>query len=172
MGSCTAGGAYVPAMSDEVVMVDKNATIFLGGPPLVQAATGEVISAEKLGGAHLHSTESGVSDHFAYNEEHGLQLARAIVHNLSTHSHFTENCHNKILPQEPLFDADELNGIISVDHKRSFSMKAVLGRVLDGSRFHEFKARYGSSLLTGFGHLYGHPVGIVANNGVLFSESA
>lgn len=163
MGSCTAGGAYVPSMSDEVVMVHKNSTVFLGGPPLVQAATGEKVSAEDLGGARLHSEQSGVSDHLAYSEEHATQLARAIVANLGTSSYYKENSHNRQLPEEPLFPAHELNGVISVDHKRPINIKAVLARTLDGSRFHEFKARYGTTLVTGFGHLYGHPVGIVAN---------
>jgi len=172
MGSCTAGGAYVPSMSDEVVMVHKKGTVFLGGPPLVQAATGEIVTEEELGGAVLHSEQSGVSDHLAYSEAHSIQLARSIVANLSTKSYLRENSHNKLMPEEPLFSADELNGIISVDHKRPINMKAVLARVLDGSRFHEFKERYGPTLLTGFGHLYGHPVGIVANQGVLFSEAA
>lgn len=172
MGSCTAGGAYVPSMSDEVVMVHNKGTVFLGGPPLVQAATGEVVSAEELGGATLHSEESGVSDHIALNETHACQLTRSIVSNLGVKSYYMENSHNKVRVEAPLFEQDELNGIISVDHKRNFSMRDVLGRVLDGSKFHEFKERYGKTLITGFGHLYGHPVGIVANNGVLFSESA
>lgn len=172
MGSCTAGGAYVPSMSDEVVMVHKKGTVFLGGPPLVQAATGEIVTEEALGGATLHSEQSGVSDHLAYTEAHSVQLARSIVANLSTKSYYRENSHNRILAEDPLFAADDLNGIISVDHKRTISMKGVLSRILDGSRFHEFKERYGQTLVTGFGHMYGHPVGIVANQGVLFSEAA
>ena len=172
LGSCTAGGAYVPSMSDEVVMVHKKGTVFLGGPPLVQAATGEIVTEEELGGATLHSEESGVSDHLAMNEAHAFQLARSIIANLSTKSYLSENSFNRASVDEPLFDQDELNGIISVDHKRMFSMKSVLGRILDGSRFHEFKERYGPTLITGYGHLYGFPVGIVANNGVLYSESA
>lgn len=172
MGSCTAGGAYVPSMSDEVVMVHKKGTVFLGGPPLVQAATGEIVTDEELGGATLHSEESGVSDHIAMNEPHAFQISRSIIANLGVKNYYSENCHNRVAPEDPLFAADELNGVISVDHKRNFSMRDVLGRVLDGSRFHEFKERYGTSLITGYGHLYGHPVGIVANNGVLFSESA
>jgi len=159
-------------MSDEVVMVHKKGTVFLGGPPLVQAATGEIVTDEELGGATLHSEESGVSDHIALNEAHAFQLARSIVANLGTKSHYQENSHNRVIAEDPLFAAEELNGIISVDHKRNFSMRDVLGRVLDGSRFHEFKERYGPTLITGYGHLYGHPVGIVANNGVLFSEAA
>ena len=172
MGSCTAGGAYVPAMSDEVVIVKGKGTIFLGGPPLVQAATGEVVTDEELGGADLHTKESGVADHLAYNELHAIQLARSIVQNLSTTNSFAENTRNMIKPEEPLYPKEDLNGIIPVDHKKPFDMYAVLSRVLDGSRFHEFKEHYGNTLITGFGHLYGHPVGIVANNGVLFSESA
>ena len=172
MGSCTAGGAYVPAMSDEVVMVKQRGTVFLGGPPLVQAATGEIVSDEQLGGANLHCEESGVSDHLAVNENHAYQLTRAIVQNLRIKNSFKENSHNRERPFEPLYSADELNGIIPVDHKRNFDMYAVLARLLDRSRFHEFKERYGSTLITGFGNLYGYPVGIVANNGVLFSESA
>ena len=172
MGSCTAGGAYVPAMSDEVVMVKKKGTIFLGGPPLVQAATGEVVTDEELGGADLHCSESGVSDHLAYNERHALQIARSIVQNLGTANAYAENTRNRIEPTRPLFPSEDLNGIIPVDHKKPFDMYAVLSRILDGSRFHEFKEHYGQTLITGYGHLYGYPVGIVANNGVLFSESA
>ena len=172
MGSCTAGGAYVPAMSDEVVIVKNKGTIFLGGPPLVQAATGEIVTDEELGGADLHTKESGVADHLAYNEEHAIQIARSIMQNLSTTNSFQENTRNMIEPEEPLYPKEDLNGIIPVDHKKPFDMYAVLSRVLDGSRFHEFKEHYGNTLITGFGHLYGMPVGIVANNGVLFSESA
>lgn len=172
LGSCTAGGAYIPSMSDEVIMVHKKGTVFLGGPPLVQAATGEIVTDEDLGGATLHSEQSGVSDHLAFNETHAFQLARSILANIGTKSYYLENSHNRIVPEEPIYNQDELNGIISVDHKKSISIKGVLGRVLDGSRFHEFKERYGSSLICGYGHLYGHPVGIVANQGVLFSESA
>lgn len=172
MGSCTAGGAYVPAMSDEVVIVKNKGTIFLGGPPLVQAATGEVVTDEELGGAHLHTHESGVADHLAHSEEHAIQLARSIVQNLSTDNSFGPNTMKMREPEAPLYPSEDLNGIIPVDHKKPFDMYAVLSRILDGSRFHEFKENYGNTLITGFGHLYGHPVGIVANNGVLFSESA
>lgn len=122
-----------------------------------------MVTDEELGGATLHSEQSGVSDHLAYNENHAFQLARSILSNISTKTYYLENSHNRIAPEDPLYDADELNGIIAVDHKRNISIKGVLGRVLDGSRFHEFKERYGSTLVTGFGHLYGHPVGIVAN---------
>jgi len=139
MGSCTAGGAYVPAMSDEVVMVKKNGTIFLGGPPLVQAATGEVVSAEELGGADLHCRESGVADHLAYNETHAIQLARSIVQNIKMETHLEKNSESRVEPQAPLFPEEDLNGIIPVDHKKPFDMYAVLSRVLDASRFHEFK---------------------------------
>jgi 3-methylcrotonyl-CoA carboxylase beta subunit len=172
MGSCTAGGAYVPAMSDEVVMVKRRGTVFLGGPPLVQAATGERVTEEELGGANLHCEESGVSDHLAKNEQHAFQIARSIVANLGVKNYLQENKHNRIRPEDPLFSQDELNGIIPVDHKKKLDMHLVLGRIMDGSRFHEFKERYGTTLITGFGHMYGYPVGIVANNGVLFSESA
>ena len=172
MGSCTAGGAYVPAMSDEVIMVKNQATVFLGGPPLVQAATGEVVTEEQLGGANLHCEESGVSDHLAQNETHAIQIARSICSNLNMKSYLKENSEKMIQPQKPLFDTDELNGIIPTDPKKKFNMYAVMSRLLDGSRFHEFKQRYGTTLITGFGHLHGNPVGIVANNGVLFAESA
>jgi len=172
MGSCTAGGAYVPAMSDEVVMVKKRGTVFLGGPPLVQAATGEVVNDEELGGANVHCEESGVSDHLAQSEKHAYQICRSIVANLGVKNFLNENKHNRLRPEDPLFPADELNGIIPVDHKRPLNMHHVLGRLMDGSRFHEFKERYGTTLITGFGNLYGYPVGVVANNGVLFSESS
>jgi 3-methylcrotonyl-CoA carboxylase beta subunit len=172
-GSCTAGGAYVPAMADESVIVHENGTIFLAGPPLVKAATGEVIEAEDLGGATVHSEKSGVTDHFAINETHGLKLARDIVANLNTKSFLEENSHNRIESEEPIFDPEELNGILTVDFNRqSIDVKKVLARILDGSKFHEFKEKYGSTLICGYGRLYGYPVGIVANNGVLFSESA
>lgn len=173
LGSCTAGGAYVPAMADESVIVHKNGTIFLGGPPLVKAATGEIINAEELGGATVHSEKSGVTDHFAVNEKHALKLARDIVCNLNTKSYLEENSHNRITSEEPIYDAEELNGILTTNfNKQNIDVKKVLARVLDGSKFHEFKEKFGPSLVTGFGRLYGYPVGVVANNGVLFSESA
>lgn len=172
MGSCTAGGAYVPAMSDEVVMVKKNGTIFLGGPPLVQAATGEVVTSEELGGADLHCRESGVADHLAYNEAHAIQIARSIVQNIKMETFYDENTKELMEPESPLYPQSDLNGIIPIDHKKPFDMYAVLSRVLDGSKFHEFKEHYGKTLITGFGNLYGHKVGVVANNGVLFSEAA
>ena len=162
----------MPAMSDEVVMVKKRGTVFLGGPPLVQAATGEIVTDEELGGANLHCEESGVSDHLAQSEKHAYQICRSIVANLGVKNFLNENKHNRLRPEEPLFPADELNGIIPVDHKRPLNMHHVLGRLMDGSRFHEFKERYGTTLITGFGNLYGYPVGVVANNGVLFSESS
>ena len=169
MGSCTAGGAYVPAMSDESVIVKEQGTIFLGGPPLVKAATGEVVDAEELGGADVHTRISGVADHFAEDDRHALQIARGIVGSLNR---------AKVLPvatqpsREPLFAAEELYGIVPKDARRPFDIREVIARVVDGSEFQEFKARYGSTLVTGFAHLHGYPVGIVANNGILFAESA
>lgn len=172
-GSCTAGGAYIPAMADESVIVHKNGTIFLGGPPLVKAATGEIVSAEELGGATLHSEKSGVTDHFAINEDHGMKLVRDIVGNMNIKSYLEENSHNRVATEAPIFDEEELNGILTLNFtKEKVDVKKVLARVLDGSKFHEFKEKYGNTLVCGFGRLYGHPVGVVANNGVLFSESA
>ncbi|KAF1708034.1 carboxyl transferase domain-containing protein [Pseudoxanthomonas sacheonensis] len=169
MGSCTAGGAYVPAMCDESVIVKEQGTIFLGGPPLVKAATGEVVDAEALGGADVHTSVSGVADHFAEDDRDALQIARNLVANLNR---------RKVLPlavrepQEPLFAAHELYGIVPKDTRRPFDIREVIARIVDGSRFDEFKARYGKTLITGFAHLHGYPVGIVANNGILFAESA
>jgi len=169
MGSCTAGGAYVPAMCDESVIVKEQGTIFLGGPPLVKAATGEVVDAEALGGADVHTSVSGVADHFAEDDRDALQIARNLVGNLNR---------RKILPlavrepQEPLFAAQELYGIVPKDTRRPFDIREVIARIVDGSRFDEFKARYGKTLITGFAHLHGYPVGIIANNGILFAESA
>lgn len=169
MGSCTAGGAYVPAMADENVIVKENGTIFLGGPPLVKAATGEEVSAQELGGAYVHCEVSGVTDHFAENDEHALQITRNIVANLN----HRKKMH---LPQspvvEPIYPAEEIYGIISKDTKIPYDVREVIARLVDGSEFHEFKSGYGSSLVCGFAKIYGYPVGIVANNGVLFSESA
>jgi 3-methylcrotonyl-CoA carboxylase beta subunit len=172
LGSCTAGGAYVPAMADECVIVKGNGTIFLGGPPLVKAATGEVVSAEDLGGATLHCQTSGVADHYAVNEEHALALARRIVANLNPG--FTKSSpKTDVAPvEEPLFPASELGNIIPADRRKPFDIRKILARILDGSRFDEFKPLYGPTLVTGFGRLYGITVGIVANNGILFSESA
>ena len=169
MGSCTAGGAYVPAMSDESVIVKEQGTIFLGGPPLVKAATGEVVDAEALGGADVHTAVSGVADHFAENDRHALQIARDIVGNFNR---------RKTLPlavravREPLHPAEELYGIVPKDARRTFDIREVIARIVDGSELQEFKARYGKTLITGFAHLHGYPVGIIANNGILFSESA
>lgn len=169
MGSCTAGGAYVPAMCDESIIVKEQGTIFLGGPPLVKAATGEVVDAEALGGADVHTSVSGVADHFAEDDRDALQIARNLVGNLNR---------RKILPlavrepQEPLFAAQELYGIVPKDTRRPFDIREVIARIVDGSRFDEFKARYGKTLITGFAHLHGYPVGIIANNGILFAESA
>ncbi|MFC3552241.1 carboxyl transferase domain-containing protein [Lysobacter cavernae] len=169
MGSCTAGGAYVPAMCDESVIVKEQGTIFLGGPPLVKAATGEVVDAEALGGADVHTSVSGVADHFAEDDRHALQIARDIVGSLNR---------RKTLPlaerpaREPLYTAEELYGIVPKDTRRPFDIREVIARVVDGSEFQEFKARYGKTLVTGFAHLHGYPVGIVANNGILFAESA
>jgi acetyl-CoA carboxylase carboxyltransferase component len=169
MGSCTAGGAYVPAMSDETVIVQGTGTIFLGGPPLVKAATGEEVSAEDLGGAAVHTEISGVADHFAVNDEHALALVRSIVANLHRRKTLpwpvTE-------PEAPAYPADDLYGIIPADPRQSFDVREVIARLVDGSRFHEFKARYGVTLVCGFARLAGYPVGIIANNGILFSESA
>lgn len=169
MGSCTAGGAYVPAMADESIIVKKSGTIFLGGPPLVKAATGEVVSAEELGGADLHCKTSGVTDHYAENDEHALAIARRVVSNLN----YVKKPEVQITPTvEPLFDAAELTEMAPVDLTKPFDVKAVLARILDGSVFDEFKPLYGNTLITGFGRIHGYPVGIVANNGILFSESA
>jgi len=169
MGSCTAGGAYVPAMSDETIIVRDQGTIFLGGPPLVKAATGEVVSAEDLGGADVHTRLSGVADHFAENDAHALYIARGIVANL-----------NRVKPvalalgggEEPAYDPEEIYGIVPAGARKPYDVREVIARIVDGSRFDEFKSRYGTTLVTGFAHLYGYPIGIVANNGILFGESA
>ncbi len=169
MGSCTAGGAYVPAMSDETVIVKEQGTIFLAGPPLVQAATGEVISAEDLGGGDLHSRRSGVTDHLAEDDEHALTIVRDIVSHLGTRHH-----HDLPLqePRAPRYPAEDLYGIVPDDVRAPYDVHEVIARLVDGSEFHEFKALYGSSLVCGFAHIQGMPVAILANNGVLFSESA
>ena len=169
MGSCTAGGAYVPAMSDETIIVRNQGTIFLGGPPLVKAAIGEVVSAEDLGGGDVHTRLSGVADHLADNDLHALQIARSVVANLNWRKE------PQLLlqtPRAPLFDASDLYGIIPTDARKPYDVREIIARIVDGSDFDEFKARYGSTLVTGFAHIEGMPVGIVANNGVLFSESA
>ena len=170
MGSCTAGGAYVPAMSDESIIVKGTGTIFLGGPPLVKAATGEVVSAEDLGGADVHCRTSGVTDHYANSDEHALSLARNVVANLNWKTSASSAADEVI--EAPLFSAAEMGAIIPVDTKKSFDVRKIISRIVDGSRFHEFKALYAPTLVTGFGKLYGKPVGIIANNGILFSESA
>ncbi len=169
MGSCTAGGAYVPAMADESIMVKNQATIFLGGPPLVKAATGEVISAEELGGADVHCRHSGVADHCAENDAHALHLARIAINNLNRRK---EVYLNRIETIEPLYDSQELNGIVPTDPRKPFDIREIIARLVDGSEFDEFKALFGTTLVCGFAHLYGYPVGIIANNGILFSESA
>ncbi len=169
MGSCTAGGAYVPAMADESIMVRKQATIFLGGPPLVKAATGEDVSAEELGGADLHTRESGVADHLAVDDEHALAITRRIVRNLNRKKEIGLDLRE---PRPPLHDPRELYGIVPTDLRQPYDVREVIARIVDGSDFDEFKQNYGTTLVTGFAHIYGMPVGIIANNGVLFSESA
>ncbi len=169
MGSCTAGGAYVPAMSDESIIVKEQGTIFLGGPPLVKAAIGEVVSAEDLGGGDVHTRLSGVADHLAQDDTHALALARRAV----AHLNRSKPQPLKLQPpRAPLYDAAELHGIIPTDPRKPYDVREIIARLVDGSEFDEFKARYGTTLVTGFAHLEGMPVGIVANNGVLFSESA
>ena len=170
MGSCTAGGAYVPAMSDEAVIVKGTGTIFLGGPPLVKAATGEEVTAEELGGADVHARTSGVADHYAVSDEHALALVREIVANLSGRA--PEPPWKRDEPVEPLHDPEELYGIVPADYAKGYDVREVIARIVDGSDFHEFKALYGETLVCGFAHIDGFPVGILANNGVLFSESA
>jgi 3-methylcrotonyl-CoA carboxylase beta subunit len=169
MGSCTAGGAYVPAMSDETIIVRNQGTIFLGGPPLVKAATGEVVSAEELGGAEVHAKKSGVADYMAENDRHALTLCRQIVGGLNTKNSVDIPLGK---PAEPKYDADELDGIVPVDLKKQYDVREVIARLVDGSEFDEFKALYGTTLVTGFAHIHGIPVGILGNNGILFSESA
>ena len=169
MGSCTAGGAYVPAMSDEAIIVKNQGTIFLGGPPLVKAATGEVVSAEDLGGGDVHTRLSGVADHLAENDLHALAIARASIANLNWRK---PEQMKLVPPRAPLFDQAELHGVIPKDPRKPFDVREIIARIVDGSEFDEFKARYGATLVTGFAHIEGMPVGIVANNGILFSESA
>jgi len=170
MGSCTAGGAYVPAMSDETVIVKGTGTIFLAGPPLVKAATGEEVTAEELGGADVHARTSGVADHYAVSDEHALALVREIVANLSRRG--PEPPWDREPPMDPLHDPEELYGIVPGDYAKGYDVREVIARIVDGSEFHEFKALYGETLVCGFAHIEGFPVGILANNGVLFSESA
>ena len=169
MGSCTAGGAYVPAMSDEVVIVKGTGTIFLGGPPLVKAATGEEVTAEELGGADVHTRRSGVADHFAENDEHALAIVRSIMENLNAEKSPPWTVEE---PEEPLYDAEDIYGIVPRDYRQGYDVREVIARIVDGSRLHEFKPLYGETLVCGFARLMGIPVGILANNGILFSESA
>ena len=169
MGSCTAGGAYVPAMSDEVVIVKGTGTIFLGGPPLVKAATGEVVSAEDLGGGALHARTSGVVDHLADDDAHALNIVRRIVSQLAPRC---ERPWGSRPVESPLYDPTEIYGVVPEDSKTPYDVREIIARIVDGSKFQEFKAEYGTTLVTGFSHIHGHPVGIVANNGILFSESA
>ncbi len=169
MGSCTAGGAYVPAMSDESIIVKEQGTIFLAGPPLVKAAIGEIVSAEDLGGGDVHTRLSGVADHLAQNDTHALAIARQAVAHLNWRKDVPLRT---IEPRAPLFDTQELHGVIPTDTRKPFDVREIIARIVDGSEFEEFKARYGTTLVTGFAHIEGMPVGIIANNGVLFSESA
>ena len=169
MGSCTAGGAYVPAMSDETVIVEGAGTIFLGGPPLVKAATGEEVSAEDLGGARVHTERSGVADHRAASDEHALAIVRSIMGSLPD---TRQSPWPVRAPELPLYPAEDLYGLVPVDARHGFEVREVIARIVDGSRFHEFKAAYGSTLVCGFAHIMGYPAGIIANNGILFSESA
>ncbi|HEY5902413.1 MAG TPA: carboxyl transferase domain-containing protein, partial [Anaerolineales bacterium] len=173
MGSSTAGGAYVPAMSDETVIVRGTGTIFLGGPPLVKAATGEDVSAEELGGADVHTRLSGVADHFAEDDDHALEILRSIVETLPRgHVHSYLSGLDVTAPEEPLYAAEELYGILPASFRETYDVREIIARLVDGSKFREFKARYGTTLVCGFARIWGYPVGIVANNGVLFSESA
>jgi 3-methylcrotonyl-CoA carboxylase beta subunit len=169
MGSCTAGGAYVPAMSEQTIIVKNQGTIFLGGPPLVKAATGEIVSAEELGGGDTHSRISGVADYLADNDEHALELAREAISHLNRPSPFSLE---RATPEEPLYDPREIAGILPKDLRQPFDVREIIARLVDGSRFHEFKPLYGTTLVCGFAHLHGIPVGIIANNGILFSESS
>jgi len=169
MGSCTAGGAYVPAMSDETVIVKGQGTIFLGGPPLVKAATGEVVTPEELGGAEVHTRQSGVADHYAQNDAHALAIVRSIVANLNRRKNVSLELRE---PAEPLYAAEELHGVIPVDTRKPYDVREVLARIVDASELDEFKQNYGTTLVTGFARIWGYPVGVLANNGILYSESA
>ena len=169
MGSCTAGGAYVPAMSDESIIVKGQGTIFLGGPPLVKAATGEVVTAEELGGADVHTRTSGVADHYALDDAHALSLVRKIIGNLNTKKIVTLDVRE---PRDPLYPAEELYGVIPADPRKPYDVREIIARVVDGSELDEFKQNYGTTLVTGFARLHGYPVAILANNGILFSESS
>ncbi len=170
MGSCTAGGAYVPAMSDENIIVKDNGTIFLGGPPLVRAATGEVVTSQELGGAEVHCEISGVTDHYAEDDEHALEIARTIV----SHLNLKKQVHHLKMQavEDPVYSLEEIYGVIPADSRKPFDVREIIARIVDGSKLHEFKANFGKTLVTGFAHIWGFPVGIIANNGVLFSESA
>ena len=169
MGFCTAGGAYLPAMSDETIIVKEEGTIYIGGPPLVKAATGVDVTAEELGGADVHCRISGVSDHYALNDKHAIEILRNIVENLEGPKRFELEVTE---PEEPYYDPEEIYGIIPKHLKKSFDAREVIARIVDGSKFHEFKEFYGPTLVCGFARIMGYPVGILANNGVLFSESA
>jgi 3-methylcrotonyl-CoA carboxylase beta subunit len=169
MGSCTAGGAYVPAMSDESIIVKGQGTIFLGGPPLVKAATGEEVTPEELGGADVHTKVSGVSDHYAQNDAHALAICRRIVANLNTRKHVSLDVRE---PREPLYPAEDIYGVIPSDVRKPYDVREVIARVVDGSELDEFKQNYGTTLVTGFAHLHGYPVALLANNGILYSESS
>ncbi len=169
MGSCTAGGAYVPAMADESIIVKEQGTIFLGGPPLVKAATGETVTAEELGGADVHARTSGVVDHYANDDRHALGIARRIVANLNTRKRHALDVRE---PREPVLDPEEIYGVIPDDTRKPYDIREVIGRIVDASELDEFKQLYGTTLVCGFTHIHGYPVGIVANNGILFSESA
>jgi 3-methylcrotonyl-CoA carboxylase beta subunit len=169
MGSCTAGGAYMPAMSDESIIVRNQGTIFLGGPPLVKAATGEVVTSEELGGGDVHTRLSGVADHLAMNDHHALQIARDIIDNLNLQKPQPLSLRESVPPK---YDPNEIAGIIPTDTRKPYDVREIIARIVDGSEFDEFKARFGPTLVTGFAHLYGMPVGIIANNGILFSDSA
>ncbi len=169
MGSCTAGGAYVPAMCDENVIVKEQGTIFLGGPPLVKAATGEIVTAEELGGGDVHTRISGVSDHLADNDEHALEIVRSIFANLPRATKFP---FERVAPEPPAYDPEEIYGLVPWDTRKPYEVRELIARMVDGSRLHEFKARYGTTLVTGWARIHGYTVGILANNGVLFSECA
>ena len=169
MGSCTAGGAYVPAMSDETIMVRNQATIFLGGPPLVKAATGEEVTAEELGGADVHTRLSGVADHYAMDDAHALAITRQVVRNLNRKKTIGLDLKK---PIPPLYAPEDIYGVVPTDTRHPYDVREIIARIVDGSEFHEFKQNYGTTLVTGFAHIHGMPVGILGNNGVLFSESA
>jgi acetyl-CoA carboxylase carboxyltransferase component len=169
MGSCTAGGAYLPAMSDESIIVRNQGTIFIGGPPLVKAATGEKVTAEELGGADVHCRTSGVTDHYAQNDEHALQICRNVIQNLNRKKPTLLKCS---APEDPYYEPEELYGVVNADIRKPYDIREVIARIVDGSRFHEFKQLYGATLVTGFANIMGYPVGIIGNNGVLFSESS